>query len=60
MLVELAKKYNVDMFELGYLEHYEKRFDDIRLDVKKVLEIGVETGCSHRMWLEYFPNAILI
>ena len=51
MLVELAKKYDVDMLELGYLEHYEKRFDDIRLDVKKVLEIGVETGCSDRMWL---------
>jgi len=59
MLVELAKKYDVDMLELGYLEHYEKRFDDIRLDVKKVLEIGVETGCSHRMWLEYFPNATI-
>ena len=23
----------------------------------KVLEIGVETGRSHRLWLEYFPNA---
>ena len=27
--------------------------------VTKVLEIGVETGCSHRMWLEYFPNATI-
>jgi hypothetical protein len=38
MLVELAKKYDVDMLELGYLEHYEKRFDDIRLDVKKTVQ----------------------
>ena len=58
-LSDLAQKYDVDMYELGYLEHYEKRFDSIRNDVKKVLEIGVETGCSHRMWLEYFPNATI-
>ena len=29
----------------------------VRNDFSKVLEIGVETGKSHRMWLEYFPNA---
>ena len=57
VLFDLAEKYDVDMYELGYLKHYENRFDTIRYDVNKVLEIGVETGCSHRMWLEYFPNA---
>ena len=59
VLFDLAEKYDVDMYELGYLKHYENRFDTIRYDVKKVLEIGVETGCSHRMWLEYFPNATI-
>ena len=59
VLFDLAEKYDVDMYELGYLEHYENRFAAIRHDVKKVLEIGVETGCSHRMWLEYFPNATI-
>jgi len=31
----------------------------MRNDITKVLEIGVETGRSHRMWLEYFPNAVI-
>ena len=59
VLSRLAKKYNVDIYELGYIPYYEQRFDSIRGEVKKVLEIGVETGCSHRMWLEYFPNATI-
>jgi len=59
ILFQLGQKYNVDMYELGYLRHYEERFDSIRNDVKKVLEIGVETGCSYSMWLEYFPNATI-
>ena len=36
-----------------------KSVDNIREDVTKVLEIGVETGRSHRLWLEYFPNATI-
>jgi|TARA_Y100001951_G_C11291463_1_gene272465 hypothetical protein len=58
-LESIASKYNVDKLELGYLRHYEDRFEPIRNEVTKVLEIGVETGCSHRMWLEYFPNATI-
>ena len=56
-LNEIAIKYGVDKLELGFLPHYENRLEPIRNNVTKVLEIGVETGCSHRMWLEYFPNA---
>ena len=58
-LESIASKYNVDKLELGYLSHYEDRFEPIRNVVTKVLEIGVESGCSHRMWLEYFPNATI-
>jgi len=58
-LEELTIKYDVDALELGYTSHYAHLFDDIREDVVKILEIGVETGRSHRMWLEYFPNAIV-
>ena len=56
-LKEISLKYDVDKLELGFLDHYEEKFEDIRNNVTKVLEIGVETGRSHRLWLEYFPNA---
>ena len=58
-LTELAIKYDVDKRELGFLRHYEHRFEHVRHSITKVLEIGVETGRSHRMWLEYFPNATI-
>ena len=56
-LTEIARKYNVDKDALGYLKHYESKFEIIRNDVDKVLEIGLDTGGSHLMWLDYFPNA---
>ena len=56
-LETLAKKYGADKSDLGFIRHYESRFEYIRYSVKNILEIGVETGKSHRMWLEYFPNA---
>ena len=58
-LEELTIKYDVDALELGYTPHYSSLFDGIREDITKVLEIGVETGRSHRLWLEYFPNATI-
>ena len=59
VLEELTIKYDVDALELGYTDLYDPLFDGIREDVTKVLEIGVETGRSHRLWLEYFPNATI-
>jgi len=63
-LKDLTIKYDVDALELGYTQHYadileEKTTSEYnpREDFEKVLEIGVETGRSHRLWLEYFPNA---
>ena len=56
---EIALKYNCDKYDLGYLKHYEKKFESIRNDVTKILEIGLNTGGSHLMWLEYFPNAMV-
>jgi predicted O-methyltransferase YrrM len=46
--------------EVGYHHyhlHYGNHFNDIRNDVKKVLEIGVFCGHSMLMWQRYFPNA---
>tara|TARA_Y100000296_G_C5097640_1_gene218220 strand:- start:57 stop:761 length:705 start_codon:yes stop_codon:yes gene_type:complete len=59
ILEELTIKYDVDALELGYTPLYASLFDGIREEVTKVLEIGVETGRSHRLWLEYFPNATI-
>ena len=56
-LKELTIKYDVDALELGYTRHYSDILESSRYDITKVLEIGVETGRSHRMWLEYFENA---
>ena len=57
MLNDLTIKYDVDALELGYTQHYDQLLSEVRNDFTKVLEIGVETGRSHRLWLEYFPNA---
>lgn len=57
LLNDLTIKYDVDALELGYTKHYHQLLSDVRNDFTKVLEIGVETGRSHRLWLEYFPNA---
>jgi|TARA_R100000995_G_C3469622_1_gene117603 hypothetical protein len=56
-LEHLAKKYGADKLDLGYINLYDEILSSVRNDFSKVLEIGVETGKSHRMWLEYFPNA---
>ena len=58
-LKEISIKYDVDKLELGFLDHYEEKFESLRNTTTKVLEIGVETGRSYRMWLEYFPNATI-
>ncbi|WP_119461877.1 class I SAM-dependent methyltransferase [Rhodospirillaceae bacterium SYSU D60014] len=41
----------------NYLPIYDRYFSPIRQDVRKVLEIGVQSGKSLRMWRDYFPNA---
>lgn len=41
----------------NYLSIYARYFEPIRNKVLKILEIGINTGGSLRMWAEYFPNA---
>ena len=38
-------------------EYYQLKFDPIRLDTKKLLEIGVYEGASIRLWKDFFVNA---
>lgn len=44
-------------FAHQYIEVYEGLFEPIRDRVANVLEVGVNTGDSHRMWRDYFPQA---
>lgn len=69
-LCELARKYRTDKGgqHLTYGNHptelchnytpmYHAMFTHFRDQVQSVVEIGVNQGCSLRMWQEYFPKA---
>ena len=60
MLTKLGMKYGTDKAtHHGYTQHYNKRFESIRMDVKNVLEVGTAKGASVQMWRDYFPNATI-
>jgi hypothetical protein len=60
-LDQLALKYKTDKSSIGH--NYAVRYDTILYPYRElftnVLEIGVHEGGSHKMWEEYFPNAII-
>ncbi len=58
-LDELAIKYGTDKSSKchNYTAVYENMFAGMREEPLKILEIGVGTGASLRMWEEYFSNA---
>ena len=57
-LKELGFKHRTDKANHGYLDAYEKYISKIA-GVKNILEIGVRTGASLRMWKEYFKSALV-
>ena len=68
-LCELARKYGTDKggWHLiagdtchNYTPTYDLLLGEVREQVKWVLEIGINYGCSLRMWREYFPNAQIV
>jgi hypothetical protein len=61
-LEELDKihKYDTDKIKNGFAPSFCFHFDPIRFDVRSIMEIGVWTGGSMRMWLDYFPNATVV
>ena len=68
-LCKLALKYATDKGGWHYIAGdtchnytpvYDKLYSARREEVKAVLEIGVNHGCSVRMWEEYFPNAQIV
>jgi trans-aconitate methyltransferase len=42
-----------------YTRYYEKFFGNVREEISSVLELGVGSGASIRMWMEFFPNALI-
>ena len=59
-LTLLGIKYGTDKaLSHKFTEEYHKVFEPFRLEVTSVLEIGVCKGKSLKMWLDYFPNAIV-
>jgi hypothetical protein len=44
-------------FAHQYIHVYEGLLEPIRFTAQNVLEIGINTGNSHRMWRDYFPDA---
>ena len=58
-LDRLALKYGVGKGPnwICYTNTYDKYFQNIKYDVKNLLEIGVEFGNSIKMWREFFLNA---
>lgn len=58
-LDELASKYQPTKMEHDYLCHYADALEAHRLEIRNVVEVGVQEGNSVRMWQEYFPNALI-
>lgn len=58
-LDELGARYRPTKRRHNYLPYYWMHFRDIRFDVKSVLEIGIQTDRSIRMWEEFFPHATI-
>jgi SAM-dependent methyltransferase len=59
ILKRYAEKYGTDKAGFGYTDIYEKYLSTKRHSVLRVLEIGIKSGASLRMWKEYFPKATI-
>ena len=44
----------------GFTKTYESYFEPLQDQAIKLLEIGVQSGASLRMWKHYFPNADIV
>jgi hypothetical protein len=63
----LARKYDTDKrtndigknIYHGYTDIYNKYLFNYKNQYENILEIGVKNGASHKMWYDYFPNAMI-
>ena len=56
-LIEIGKKYPTSKNNSGFIELYQKYFDQLKDKKINILEIGVYKGDSLRLWREYFTRA---
>jgi hypothetical protein len=55
--VEIGEKVNTDKItHHGYNRFYEKYID---VNITKMLEIGIDNGCSLQLWLNYLPKCYI-
>ena len=59
LLGDLEDKYTPSKMFHNYMVHYWTHLRDVRHQVRKVVEIGVQTPASLLMWGEFFPNATI-
>ena len=55
-LTEVAAMYNTDKVWHGYIPRYEQHFASLREEPVTLVEIGIASGESMRMWNRYFVN----
>jgi len=63
----LARKFNTDKrtndpgqsIYHDYTPTYYELFKDKKDSIERLLEIGIWEGSSHRMWAEFFPDAVI-
>jgi len=59
VLSQLGAKYLPSKLNHNYLPYYWLHLRDIRYPAERILEIGLQTDHSIRMWEEFFPRATL-
>ena len=52
-------RYDTDKVPNGYLRTYDRVFEPLIDRPVRVLELGVRSGGSLRLWRDYFPNGII-
>ena len=53
-LLDIGKKYPSNKNKSGFIEIYQKWFNEFKNKEIKLLEIGIDKGDSLRIWSSYF------
>jgi len=59
-LNRLAERHRPSKIGHDYMRHYWRHFRDRRETTRRLVEVGVQTDRSIRLWEEFFPNAEIL